>query len=166
MKDLSLDEIARLIIEETKFDEVDRRRRRELAEAQKHAAAVIYGTNESLKKMEDKIPEKDKEKIENTLEWLKFTLDRSEVQKIKQYAEELLELAKGLTFKVKKIGDAKALISSTRKRIGETISSKERQILEDLVIRMEEAPPQDIDLEMSRLNEFIVLLEAEHSEAE
>ena len=165
LKDLSVDEITRMIIEETKFDEVDRRRR-ELAEARKHAEAVIYGTKESLKKIRNEIPEKDEKSLVKTLEWLKFSVERGEVQKIKQYTEELLELAKGLTLKLKKIDEAKALVSSTRKRIRETIPRRENQLLEDMVRRMEEALPQDIDMEMSRLKEFVVLLEADHSRVE
>jgi len=160
---LSEEEITRIIIEATKFDEFDERRK-EIVETCNRAKAVIYATEKAIEEMDRKISEKEKRALEETLGKLKTALDGSKAHKIKEYLDKLLELVKGVTAKVKKVSQAKTLVSSVEKKLGDTISSEERRRVKNVVKRLERAPYKDVGKKMDRLKEMITLLEADHGE--
>ena len=91
-------------------------------------------------------------------------MNGGKAQKIKEYTDELLELVKGVTTKVKKVSQAKTLVSSMKKRLGDEVSSEERRKFEEAVKRLEEVPHKDVGKEMNKLKEMITLLEADQGE--
>lgn len=161
--ELSEEEITRMIIEATKFDEVDERKK-EMIETCNRAEAVIYGTEKAIEEIDRKISEREKRELEETLGKLKTALNGSKAQKIKEYTDELLELVKGVTTKVKKVSQAKTLVSSMKKRLRDEVSNEERRKFDEAIKRLEEVPHKDVGKEMNKLKEMITLLEADHGE--
>lgn len=161
---LSEDEITRLIIEATKFDEMDERKK-EMVEARNRAEAVIYATEKSIEEIRREISEREKRKLEKTLEKLKTALNNGKAQKIKEYTDELLELVKGVTMKVKKVSQAKKLASfAVEKKLKDKLSTEEKRKVAEAVKRLEDAPYKDVMREMGKLKEMIALLERECGE--
>jgi len=156
--ELSEKEITRMIIEATKFDEVDERKK-EIIETRNRAEAVIYGTEKSMEEICGKISEREKRELEETLGKLKTALNGGNPQKIKGCTDELLEQVKGVNMKVKKISQAKTLMSSMASRLRDEGSSVERRKFEEVVKRLEQAPYKDLEKEMNKLKEMITLLE-------
>jgi len=161
--ELSEEEITRMIIDATKFDEADEKKK-EIVEIRNQAEAVIYATEKSMEEIGRKISESEKRILGETLEKLKTALDGNNTQKIKESTDELLELVKGVTTKAKKVSQAKTLVSSMKKRLGDEASSEERMKFEEAVKRLEETPHKDVGKEMNKLKEMITLLEADHGE--
>jgi len=162
-KELSKEEITRMIIDATKFDDMDERRKK-IVEICNRAKAVIYGTEKSMDEICKKISEWEKKKLEETLEKLRVALNSNSAQKIRDYTDELLELVKGVTMKVKKVSQARTLVSSVEKRLGDEVSSEERGKIREAVKKLEEAPYKDLGKEMNKLKEMINLLEADYGE--
>jgi len=161
--ELSEEEITKMIIEATKFDEVDERKK-EIVETCNRAEAVIYATEKSIEEIRGKISEREKKTLEETLGKLKTALNGDSAQKIKGYTDELLELLKGVTAKAKKVSQAKKLVFAVEKRLGDRVLSEERAKVEEAVKRLERAPYKDVGKEMNKLKEMMTLLEADYGE--
>jgi len=160
---LSKEEITRMIIEATRFQETDESRR-EIIEACNRAKAVIYGTEKAIKQINRKLSGEEKGKLKETLEKLRAVLNSGNTEKIKAYTDELVELGKGLTAKVKGVSQAKALVSSVEHKLGDKLSTEERRKIKKAVKRLEEAPYKDVEKETTELKEMITLLEADYGE--
>jgi len=156
--ELSKEDLTRIIIEATRFEEVDERRRK-IAETFNRAKAVIYGTERSIEEIGRRISEKEKRKIETNLRKLKNALKIGDAEKTQKYADDLLELVEGANLKVKKVTQAKMLVSSLEKRLADKLPEDERRKVQEAVRRLEEAPYKDVMREMSKLKETITLLE-------
>ncbi|MBI4739114.1 Hsp70 family protein, partial [Candidatus Woesearchaeota archaeon] len=89
--ELSEEDITRMIIEATKFDEIDEKKK-EIIETCNCAEAVIYATEKLMEEIGGKISEWEKSKLEETLEKLKAALNLDNARKIKDYTDELLKL--------------------------------------------------------------------------
>jgi len=161
--ELSEEEVTRMIIEATRFDEVDERKK-EVVKARNRAEAVIYATERLIEEIGGKISEREKRTLEETLGKLKRVLNDGNAQTIREYTDDLLELVKGVTVKVKRVGQAKALMSSVEKRLGDRVSGEERRAIGEAVKRLKEMPYKDVRREMSKLEEMITLLEADYGE--
>jgi molecular chaperone DnaK len=138
--------------------------RKKIVETSNQAKAVIYGTEKSMEEIYEKISEREKKKLEETLEKLKVALNSNSAQKIREYTDELLELVGGVTMKVKKVSQAKTLVSSVEKRLRDVVSCEERGKIREAVKRIEEAPYKDVRKEMNKLKEMITLIDADHGE--
>ena len=160
---LSKEEITRMIIEATRFQETDESRR-EIIEACNRAKAVIYGTEKAIKQINRKLSGEEKGKLKETLEKLRAVLNSGNTEKIKAYTDELVELGKGLTAKVKGVSQAKALVSSVEHKLGDKLCTEERRKIKKAVKRLEEAPYKDVEKETTELKEMITLLEADYGE--
>jgi len=160
---LSAEEITRMIIEATRFSEVDERKK-EIIEACNRAKAVIYETEKAVEKMNGKISEREKKTLEETLEKLKAALNGGNAQIIKEYTDELLELVNGVTMKVKTVSQAKILMCSVEKRLSDKAFGEEIRKIRETVKRLEEVPYKDAGKEMKKLKEMVTLLEAVRGE--
>jgi len=160
---LSKEEITRMIIDATKFDDIDEQRKK-IVETCNRAKAAIYGTEKSMDEICKKISEWEKKRLKETLEKLKAALNNDDDQKIREYTDELLELVKGVTMKVKKVTQAKTLVSTVEKRLGDEVSGEEKGKIREAIRRLEEATYKDVGKEMNKLKEMITLLEAGHGE--
>jgi molecular chaperone DnaK len=160
---LSAEEITRMIIEATRFSEVDERKKENI-EACNRAKAVICETEKAVEKMNGKVSEKEKKTLEETLEKLQAALDGGNAQRIKEYTDGLLELVNGVTMKVKIISQARILMCSVEKRLSDKAFGEEIRKIRETVKRIEEAPYKDAGKEMKKLKEMVTLLEAIHGE--
>jgi len=161
--ELSKEDLTRIIIEATRFDEVDERRKK-ITETFNRAKAVIYGTEKSIQEIGERISEKEKKKIEANLRKLRNALKVGNAEKTQKYADDLLDLVEGANLKVKKLIQAKMLVSSLEKRLADKLPRDERRKVQEAARRLEEAPYGDVTREMSKLKEMITLLEAAHRE--
>jgi molecular chaperone DnaK len=161
--ELSEEEVTKLVIEATKFDEVDESKK-EIIEICNRAQAVIYATKKSIEDMGRKISKREKGTLEETLGKLETVLNGGEVKKIKEYTNELFELLKGVITKVEKVSQAKTLVSSIEKRLSGKVPNERRRKIEEAVRRLEGALYADVGKEMNSLKEMITLLEVAYGE--
>jgi molecular chaperone DnaK len=157
---LSAEEITRMIIEATKFNDLDEKRK-EIIEIRCRAKNVIYEAKKVIEELIGKITEKEKWTLEETLGRLEGALNSSSAQKIKDYIDMLVEQTNGMAMKVKMVSQAKILAFAVEKRLGDTAYSEERRKITETIKRLEEAPYRDTEKEMNKLREMITLLEAE-----
>jgi molecular chaperone DnaK len=156
---LSAEEITRMIIEATKFNDLDEKRK-EIIETRCRAKNVIYEAKKVIDKIIRKITEKEKWTLEETLGRLEGALNSSNAQKTKDYTDMLVEQTNGVTMKVKMVGQAKILASAVEKRLGDKASCEERRKITETIKRLEEAPYRHTEKEMNKLKEMITVLEA------
>ena len=91
-------------------------------------------------------------------------MDGYKLQKVKECTDELLELMERVNIKVKKVSQAKTLLSSVERRLCDKLSSEERRKIREAVKRLEEAPYERVSEEIIRLKEMAYLLEADYGE--
>jgi len=159
--ELSKDELARIIIEATKFSETDEQKKR-TAETFNRARAAIYGAEKTMENIGPKISEREKEEIEGTLRKLRKTLRVGNAKKSQKYTDDLLELMHGASLKVRKQVQAKMLLSSLERNLADKLATEERRKVQQAIKRLEEVPYGDVAKEMSKLKGMIRLLEADH----
>lgn len=162
-KNLSEEEITRMIIEATKFNERDEKEK-EVIETRNRAAALIYAAQKSIEEAGEKISEREKRSLEEASERLKAALDGYKLQKVKECTDELFELMEGVNIKVKKVSQAKTLLSSMERRLCDKLSSEKRRKIREAVKRLEESPYEHVSEEIIRLKELVYLLEADSGE--
>jgi molecular chaperone DnaK len=156
---LSAEEITRMIIEATKFNDLDEKRK-EIVEIRCRARNVIYEAKKVIEELIGKITEKEKWTLEETLGRLEGALNSSNAQKIKDYIDMLVEQTNGMTMKVKMVSQAKILAHAVERRLGDNASSEERRKITETIKRLEKVPYRDTEKEMNKLKEIITLLEA------
>ena len=100
-KVLSEEEITRIIIEATKYNEIDEEAK-EVVETRNRAVAVIYSAEKSIERLGIKISEMDKRSLEEALEKLRAALNGCKLQKVKAYTDELLRLMEEVNIKLRK----------------------------------------------------------------
>jgi hypothetical protein len=138
-------------------------RKKENIETRNRAKVAIYRMEKVMEEMNGRISEGEKRALKETLGKLKAALNDSNVQKIKDYTDALLEHVNGLTRKMKMVSQAKTLMCSIEKRLDNKTFSEERRKIREAVRRLEEAPYKGVGKEMNRLKEMITLLEADHT---
>lgn len=155
---LSEDEIERMIIEATKFDEMDERKK-EIIETRNRAEAAIYAAQKLIEEKDGRTSEIEVEAFRETLEKLKtaLTLNGCARNKVKEFTRELLELTRNVNTKRKKISQARILIFSVEKRLERELSIEKRKEMAAALKELEEAPCEDVDKKMNRLKETIIL---------
>jgi len=159
--ELTREELIRIIIEATKFNEMDEQTKK-ATETFNLAKALIYGTEKMMEEIAGRISGNERKEIEETLRKLKAVSRAHNVHKTKKYSDELLEQIKGANVRVKKISQAKMLASYVEKRLAGKIPSEERRKIEEAIKKLEEAPYSDIMTEMDKLEEMVKLLEADY----
>ena len=154
---LSEDEIERMIIEATKFDEMDERKK-EIVEARNRAEAAIYAAQKLIEEKDGRDSDIEEEALGETLEKLKaaLTVNGCALNKVKEFTRELLELIGNVNTKRKKIRQAKILVSSAEKRLDCELSIEKRGKMAAALKELEEAPCKDVDKKMNKLKETII----------
>jgi molecular chaperone DnaK len=155
---LSEDEIERMIIEATKFDETDERKK-EIIETRNRAEAAIYAGQKLIEEKDGRDSEIEKEALRETLENLKaaLTLNGCALNKAKEFTCELLELIGNMNNKRKKISQARILISSAEKGLDHQVSKEKIKKLAIALRELEDAPCRDVERKMNKLKETIIL---------
>jgi molecular chaperone DnaK len=162
-KSLSEEEITKMIIEATKFNEADENGK-EAVETRNRAAAVIYATQKLIGEASGKISEREKRSLEEASARLKVALDSSKHQGVKECTDELRELIAGVKVKLKKVGQAEALLSSVERKLGDRLSSEEKRKIRKALKRLEDTPYSHVNAEIIKLKEMAILLEADCGE--
>ena len=160
---LSEEEITRMIIEATKYNEVDEEAK-DVVETRNRAMAVIYTAERSIDQLALKISEMDKRNLEEALEKLKAALNDCKLQKAKEYTAELSRLTEEETMKLKKISQAKTLLSFVERKTGGKLPSEKRRELREAVKKLEETPYEHISEEVIKLEEMATLIGADYGE--
>jgi molecular chaperone DnaK len=161
-RNFSQEEITNIIIEATKFNEEDEKEI-EAVEVQNRATAVIYLTQKLLKE-EGKFPDHEKVKLYEPLQLLKAAIDDHEIRKIKEASENLVKLTESLNLKLKNVRQAKMLLSSLERRLGDKLPREKRAKIEEAVKRLEDAQHEQIAEEALNLKEMVTLLESDYGE--
>jgi len=93
---LGKDDIDRMVRDAEAHAEDDRRRREE-AEIRNNADTLVYQTDKLLREQGDKFQGEEKEKVESALKTLKEALAGSDVERIKDATESLVQSSHGFT---------------------------------------------------------------------
>jgi molecular chaperone DnaK len=151
------DEIERIIIEATKFEEMDERKK-EIIEARIRAERAIYAAEKLIDEKDERDSSSFVSAIRETLEKLKvsLTLDDRAFNEVKELTCELLELIGNVNTKRKKISQAKILISSAEKSLDCELSMEKRKKMEVAFRELEEASCRDLEKKMNALKEIII----------
>ena len=154
---LSEDEIERIIIEATKFEEMDERKK-ETVEARNRAERAIYAAEKLLKEKDGGDSSSSISALSETMEKLKasLTLDDRAFNKVKEFTCELLELIGNVNTKRKRISQAKILISSAEKNLDCELSTEKRKKMEVAFRELEEASGRDVEKKMNALKETVM----------
>jgi len=163
-KSLSEEEITKIIIEATKFNEADEKGK-EAVETRNHAEAVIYATQKLMAETSGKISEREKQLLKETSAKLKARLDDSKLQSVKEYTDELRELVAGAKMKLKKMSQAEALLSSVERKLGDRLSSEKKRKLRKAFKMLEVTPYEHVNAEIIKLKEMAILLETDCGDA-
>ena len=163
-KSLSEEEITKIIIEATKFNEADEKGK-EAVETRNHAEAVIYATQKLIAETSGKISEREKQLLKETSAKLKARLDDSKLQSVKEYTDELRELVAGAKMKLKKMSQAEALLSSVERKLGDRLSSEKKRTLRKAFKMLEVTPYEHVNAEIIKLKEMAILLETDCGDA-
>ncbi|MGD0645164.1 MAG: Hsp70 family protein [Candidatus Bathyarchaeia archaeon] len=155
---LSEIDIERMIIEATKFNEMDERKK-EIIETRKRAEAAIYATQKLIEEKAGRDPEIEEEALRETLEKLNavLTLNGCALNKVKEFTRELLEHIGNVNTKRKKVSQAKILIYSAEKGLERELSKEKRKKMAAALQELEAAPCSDVDKKMNKLKETIML---------
>lgn len=156
---LSAEDITRMIVEATKFNDLDKKRK-EKVEIRCRAKNVIYETNKMIEEIIGRITEEEKHALEETLNRLEGALNSSNTQNIKDYTDMLVEQTNGIAMKAKMVSQARMLTSAMETRLDKKGSSGERKEIRETMKRLEKVPYEDARKEMNKLKEMIALLEA------
>ncbi len=93
---LSNDEVEKLV-QEAKSHEREDKTRRELAEAQNSADNLIYVTEKSMNELGDKVPQGDREQIEQTISELREAKEGDDLARIRSLTERLQQASHALS---------------------------------------------------------------------
>jgi molecular chaperone DnaK len=156
---LSAEEITRMIIEATKFNDLDEKRKENI-EIRCRAKNVIYEAKKVMEEIIGKITEKEKWALKETLDRLEGALNGSNAKTVKAYSDMLVEQTNGIALKMKMISQAKMLVSTVKATLGEKGSSEEKREIAETIKRLEETSYRHTEKEMNKLKEMITLLEA------
>jgi molecular chaperone DnaK len=159
----SQEEITNIIIEATKFNEEDEKEK-EAVEIQNRATAVIYLTQKLLKEESGRFPDGEKVRLRESLQLLRAAVDDRETHKIKEATENLVKLTESLNLKLKNVRQAKMLLSSLERRLGDKLPSEKKTKIKEAVKRLEEAQHEQIAEEALNFEEMVTLLEADYGE--
>jgi molecular chaperone DnaK len=159
-KSLSQEEIIRRIIEATKFNETDEKEK-ESIETRNRATAAIHTTQKFIEETTRKISNTDRQLLETALCQLEAAINDGKIQLAQMSTDKLLELTAGLCGKLKKVCQAKMMLSSVEKTLGSKLSNENKKKLEGTVKRLEEVPHENVAEEFCNLIEMVTLLEAD-----
>ena len=154
---LSEDELERMIIDATKFEEMDERKK-EIIEARNRAEATIYAAQKLMEEKDVKDSSSSMLALRETLEKLKasLTLDSRLPNRVKELTTELLELTGNMNTKRNKICQARILVSSAEKNLDCELSMEKRKNIEVAFRELEEASCRDVEKKMNALKETIM----------
>ncbi len=159
----SKEEIIRKIIEATKFNDEDEREK-ENVETLNRATSAICVTQRFLEKEAANISDSDMKLLEAKLYQLTAVKNDSKPQVIRLFTDNLLELADGLSIKLKKVRQAKILLSSLEKRLGSKLPNETKKKMEATIKKIEEGSHANVNEELRNLREMVTVIEADHGE--
>jgi molecular chaperone DnaK len=162
-KSLSQQEITKMIIEATKFDETDEKERQSV-EARNRASVVVHVAEKLMGEMRERVPEGDRKRLEKALVRLRAAVDDGKTVEVKECTDMLVRLTEGVNLKLKKVSQAKMLLSSVERKLGDRLPSDKRRELKEAVEKLEEVPHERVADEAIKLRGLITLLEADYGE--
>jgi molecular chaperone DnaK len=162
-KSLSQQEIARMIIEATKFNETDEMEK-QTVEARNRALAAIHVVGKLMEEMRRRASAGDRQRLEDALLHLKKALDEGNTVKVGKGTEQLVKLTERVNLKMKNVNQAKLLLSSLERKLGDKLSSKKKTNLRKAVEKLENTPCEYITEEVVKLRGTLALLEADYGE--
>jgi len=157
--ELSENDLARMIIDATKYDIQDARNM-EAVRVKKNAEAVLYGAREAIQRIKGRLTEDEERKYIQALDRLELSLLKGNMGRIRRHTADLTKLVEALTSKARKIDRTRLLVSSILGRHGDA-SEGEINLIEASAKRIEAVSYKEIDREMRRLREALTLLEAD-----
>jgi len=162
-KNLTQEEITNMIIEATQFNEKDEKEKEAIA-TQNRATAVMHVSQKLIKEANGRFFGCEKERLQESLHLLKAAIDVCEIQKMKEATENVVALTESLNLKLKNVRQAKMLLSSVERKLGDKLSSEKRIKLRKAVKKLEEAQREHIAEETLNVKEMVTLLEADCGE--
>jgi len=157
VKELTEDDLTRMIIDATRFDAQDSKMK-EIVQIRQNAAALLYGARDAICSLRGILSEDEERGFVETLDKLELSLLGMDRREIAIKMDELNEMIENLSAKAK-IHSAKRLISSTFGTIDDSAEGREPI---SVTGSCSYSPSKyDIEAEMRRLKEALLLFEAD-----
>jgi molecular chaperone DnaK len=158
VKELSERDIAQTIIDATRFEAQDSKFVEE-AQVRENAQALLFGARGFFEKVGGELTEEEGRRYVEALGRLELSMKRGNIGRIRGEADELAEIVKALKSKVK-LNEMRILVSSALERAGKT-SKTETNSIEASVSRINALSCNDVDKEVKRLKETLLIREAD-----
>ena len=111
------------------------------------------------------MPDVDRKQLEARLNQLEVAKNDGKLQVVKEFTDTLLELTDGLSTKLKKVRQAKILLSSLEKRLGSKLPDETKEKIEATIKKIEEGSHTNVTEELRNLREMVTVIEADYGEA-
>ncbi len=158
---LTEDEIVKRILEASRFDDEDEKRRKAV-EARNKVRAVLYALKQSMIEMREKLSEDERKRLRELLEKMREDISCNNIEDTMIDIDCLAEFVNRTKTRIGKVKQARMLASFIRKGFQDEVSSHDRERLEAMVARLDEAKSEEVEVEINRLKELIILSEADH----
>lgn len=158
---LTEDEVVRRILEASRFDDEDERRRR-FVEVRNRVRAVLYALEQSMVKMGEKFSEDERRRLRELLERMREDLSRNDIEEITISIDRLTEFMKRTKTRIKKVRQARMLASFIKRGLEDKIAPHDEERLDAMIARLDKAKSEEVEVEINRLKELIILSEADH----
>lgn len=162
-KNLTQQEITRMIIDATKFHETDEKER-QILEARNRASTAAHVTEKFMAETHGRLSENDRKRLKEALQQLTLAVDDDKTLEIKQCTDELVRLTEGVNLKLRKVKQATILLSSMERQLGDKLSRKKKRKLREAVKKLENVPHEQITEEVVNLRAMMTLLEADYGD--
>ena len=157
---LTEDEIVRRILEASRFDDEDEKRRRTV-EVRNRVRVVLYALEQSMMKMREELPEDERGRLREILDKMREDLSCNDVEEIIMDIDGLTEFMGKTKTRIEKVRHARMLASFIKKSIEDRVSPQDEERLEAMVARLDKAKIEEVEMEINRLRELIVLSETD-----
>ena len=158
---LTEDEIVKRILEASRFDDEDEKRRKAL-ETRNKIRAVLHALKQSMIEMREKLSEDERKRLRELLEKMREDLSCNNIEDTMTDIDYLEEFVNKTKTRIGKVKQARMLASFIRKGFQDEVSSHDRERLEAMVAGLDEAKSEEVEVEINRLKELIILSEADH----
>lgn len=158
---LTEEEIVKKVLEACRFDDEDERRRLAV-EARNRVRGVLYALKQSMMERGREFSEDERRRIVELLEKVKVNLSCNEVKEVMRNIDRLVEFMGRTRTRVRKVREARMLASILKRSFEDKIPSQYKEDLDALVAGLDGAKSDEVDAEINRLKELLVLSETDY----
>jgi molecular chaperone DnaK len=158
---LTEDEVVRRILEASRFGEEDEKRRR-IVKVQNRIRAVLHALKQStMKEMGGELSGDERRSLSKLLDKMREDITLNDEAEVMVDIDLLTKFMNRTKTRLKKVRHARMLASFIKRSVEDKISTPSEERLDTRVARLGEAKAEEVEAEINRLKELIMLSEAD-----